>query len=179
MLLLPTLLVIFSVATASEVVLGALAVNDPCTGAGGAPGVCISTSACANKGGTSISGACPGTPADIKCCSKTMCGTDSLGNCRFESSCASGITESGQCPGPSAFKCCMPPGTIPQPRLPSRSSGCQQVSIDAAKAMIDQFPGVVKRIDCIGDDAHCLPTPHSDHCGGYAVDMMVNVNGVR
>src|SRR2546423_11348243 len=179
MLLLPTLAVLFSAATASEVFLGPASVNDPCTGSGGAPGVCISTSACTNGGGTFISNACPGTPADIKCCSKTACGTDERGNCRFVSSCASGITESGQCPGPSTFKCCMPPGSLPQPRLPSRSSGCQQISIDGAKAMIDAFPGVVKRIDCIGDDRHCLPVPHSDHCVGYAVDMMVADSGVR
>ena len=42
------------------------AINDPCTGAGGAPGVCIATAGCTSGGGQFISGACPGTPDDIR-----------------------------------------------------------------------------------------------------------------
>ena len=34
--------------------------NGPCTGAGGAPGVCISTASCTSDGGTHIQGACSG-----------------------------------------------------------------------------------------------------------------------
>ncbi|KAL8852523.1 MAG: hypothetical protein Q9221_002647 [Calogaya cf. arnoldii] len=34
--------------------------NGPCTGAGGAPGVCISTTSCTADGGTHILNACPG-----------------------------------------------------------------------------------------------------------------------
>lgn len=34
--------------------------NGPCTGAGGAPGVCISTTDCTADGGTHILNACPG-----------------------------------------------------------------------------------------------------------------------
>jgi len=85
-------------------------VNDPCTGAGAAPGVCISTSSCSSAGGIYVSGACPGTPADIKCCTKTPCGVG--GNCRFTSQCPTGNIASNMCPGPSSFKCCLPrPGT--------------------------------------------------------------------
>src|SRR5690349_19136116 len=86
-------------------------VNGPCTGAGGAPGVCVSTSSCTEAGGQYISNACPGTPTNIKCCTKTACGTGNKGNCRFTSSCSSGITETNKCPGPASFKCCMPAGS--------------------------------------------------------------------
>lgn len=34
--------------------------NGPCTGANGAPGVCISTTSCTADGGTHILNACPG-----------------------------------------------------------------------------------------------------------------------
>lgn len=84
--------------------------NGPCTGADDKPGVCISTSYCTKDGGSYISNACPGTPDKIKCCTKPKCGTDNKGNCRFTSSCASGITETNKCPGPASFKCCMPGG---------------------------------------------------------------------
>ncbi|KAH8898739.1 hypothetical protein GQ53DRAFT_802273 [Thozetella sp. PMI_491] len=84
--------------------------NGPCTGAGGAPGVCVATSKCSSAGGTYISNACPGTPEDIKCCTKTSCGS-SGGNCRWTSQCASGLTESNLCPGPTDFKCCLPGGS--------------------------------------------------------------------
>ncbi|KAH8647864.1 hypothetical protein BX600DRAFT_530854 [Xylariales sp. PMI_506] len=69
--------------------------NGQCTGAGGAP-----------AGGSYISNACPGTPNDVKCCTKPTCGSG--GNCRWTSQCASGNTISNQCPGPSNFKCCLP-----------------------------------------------------------------------
>lgn len=77
-------------------------VDGPCTGSGGNPGVCIATAKCSSGGGISISGACPGTPADIKCCTKTSCGSG--GNCRWTSQCTTGNTASGLCPGPADFK---------------------------------------------------------------------------
>ncbi|KAK3331423.1 putative NlpC/P60-like cell-wall peptidase [Apodospora peruviana] len=86
-------------------------VNGACNGSGGAPGVCIDTKACSADGGSFISDACPGTPDNIKCCTKTKCGSG--GNCRFTSSC-DGTTKTGLCPGPDNFKCCEPKGT-PKP----------------------------------------------------------------
>lgn len=83
-------------------------INGECTGKGGAPGVCIHTAACSDAGGSYISNACPDTPDDVKCCTKTSCGSG--GNCRWTSQCSSGHTESNLCPGPSAFKCCLPEG---------------------------------------------------------------------
>ena len=83
-------------------------INGPCTGGGGAPGVCISTSSCTNTGGHYITGACPGTPNDIKCCTKPSC--SSGGSCQWVSQCSSGKTVSGLCPGPADFKCCLPGG---------------------------------------------------------------------
>lgn len=47
--------------------------NVPCTGKDNAPGVYVTTSKCSSSGGTFISNACPGTPNDIKCCTKTLC----------------------------------------------------------------------------------------------------------
>jgi hypothetical protein len=97
-------------------------VNGPCTGSASHPGICISTSSCTSGGGSYISNACPGTPADIKCCTKPSCGT--AGHCAFTSSCtAAGSTSlSGLCPGPSNFKCCYPKD--PQGNLPGLNS-CQ------------------------------------------------------
>ncbi|EXJ55516.1 hypothetical protein A1O7_08444 [Cladophialophora yegresii CBS 114405] len=157
---------------ASSLLLARSEVNGACTGSGGAPGVCISTSSCISAGGKYISGACPGTPEDIKCCNKTACGTGNKGNCRFTSSCSSGNTETNQCPGPANFKCCMPAGSGPQ--LPSTSSGCKQKAIDGAKAIVNAFPGKVKEIGCI---RNCDDPSSSDHCTGMATDMMVTEAG--
>ncbi|TFK74166.1 glycoside hydrolase family 24 protein [Pluteus cervinus] len=108
-------------------------VNGPCT-AGSTPGVCISTSTCSSGGGTSYSGYCPNDPADIKCCAKTSCGSG--GNCRFTSSCSSGNTASGLCPGPSDFKCC----------LPTSGSGCTPPAVNSATvSLIKEFEGFVSR----------------------------------
>jgi len=81
--------------------------NGPCTGENGAPGVCIKTSSCSADGGRYISNACPGTPDDVKCCTKASC--SSGGNCRWTNQC-SGSSASGFCPGPSDFKCCLSGG---------------------------------------------------------------------
>src|SRR5262245_32198557 len=82
------------------------AVDGPCTGSGGAPVVGIASTWCTPRGGTYSSGACPNDPADIKCCTKTSCGSG--GNCRWTTQCSSGNTQSGLCPGPTDFKCCLP-----------------------------------------------------------------------
>ncbi|KAF2704290.1 hypothetical protein K504DRAFT_442414 [Pleomassaria siparia CBS 279.74] len=105
-------------------------INGPCTGAGGAPGACISTSSCSSGGGSFISNACPGTPDNIKCCVKTSCGSG--GDCRWTSQCGSGMTtQSGLCPGPDTFKCCIkkpdddgstPAPSDPQGKLPGLSA---------------------------------------------------------
>jgi len=47
-------------------------VDGACPGSGG---VCIPTTKCTSGGGNYISNACPGTPNDITCCTKTACGT--------------------------------------------------------------------------------------------------------
>jgi len=83
-------------------------INGECTGKGGAPGVCIHTAACSDAGGSYISDACPDTPDDVKCCTKTSCGSG--GNCRWTSQC-SGSTVSNLCPGPTDFKCCLSGGS--------------------------------------------------------------------
>lgn len=153
--------------------------NGPCTGADDKPGVCISTSYCTKDGGSYISNACPGTPDKIKCCTKPKCGTDNKGNCRFTSSCASGITETNKCPGPASFKCCMPGGGgggSPTPEFPTTSSGCKRVAIDGAKAIVEAFPGKIREIGCI---RKCDNPSSSDHCTGMATDMMVAEIGVR
>ena len=82
------------------------AVNGPCS-VNGTPGVCLATTDCSNGDGTSTSGYCPDDPADVKCCTKSSCGSG--GDCRWTSSC-SGSMLSGQCPGPTDFKCCVTGG---------------------------------------------------------------------
>ncbi|KAF9555426.1 glycoside hydrolase family 24 protein [Agrocybe pediades] len=80
------------------------ALNGACT-VGSTPGVCLSTSSCTGSGGTTHSGYCPNDPSDVKCCTKP-CGSG--GTCRFTSSCTTGKTQTGLCPGPSTFTCCLP-----------------------------------------------------------------------
>ena len=90
-------------------------VNGACTGKDGRAGVCISTSSCSDDGGSYISNACPGTPDNIKCCTKASCSqAGRSGDCRWEDKCGSGSeTLTGLCPGPSAFKCCVPKNDKP------------------------------------------------------------------
>ncbi|KAF7337211.1 hypothetical protein MSAN_02273500 [Mycena sanguinolenta] len=91
------------------------AVNGPCSSG---PGVCISTSSCTAGGGSYTSGLCPWDPNDIKCCTKAPCGSTG-GLCEFTSKCTGNhyyvsgsivdeAYNSGLCPGPSDFKCCLP-----------------------------------------------------------------------
>ncbi|KEF55716.1 uncharacterized protein A1O9_08466 [Exophiala aquamarina CBS 119918] len=151
-------------------------VDGPCIGANSNPGVCIKTDKCTQGGGSYISNACPGTPDNIKCCTKPRCGTNDKGHCRFTSSCASGITETNKCPGPTTFKCCMPAGGgCGVPDFPNTSSGCKQMAIDGAKAIVAAFPCKIKSIGCI---RKCSDPSSSDHCTGMATDMMVAEGGV-
>ncbi|KAI4268980.1 MAG: hypothetical protein LQ337_007540, partial [Flavoplaca oasis] len=117
--------------------------NGPCTGAGGAPGVCIPTADCTSKGGTHIQYACSGLPADVRCCTKTSCGSG--GNCRFSNTCASGNTLTGLCPGPTEFKCCLPGSSgggtsFPPPRIPPVGS-CKSTAVSAAQKTVAALPG--------------------------------------
>ncbi|EDR01741.1 glycoside hydrolase family 24 protein [Laccaria bicolor S238N-H82] len=105
------------------------AINDPCT-AGSTPGICLTTASCSSSGGTSHVGFCPNDPTNVQCCTKS-CGAG--GVCRFTSSCTSGNTVSGLCPGPDNFKCCLP-----------ASSGCGAPAVNAATiALIKKFEGFV------------------------------------
>ena len=137
-----------------------------------ATGVCISSSSCSDNGGTSISGACPGDAADIKCCTKASCSNGDAGNCRWQSDCA-GESVSGQCPGPAQMQCCSSGdagfGGYEQPSLPAVNAACKQVSVDGASAIIEKFPGRVREIFCARD---CECKSGSEHCCGLAVDMM-------
>lgn len=150
--------------------------NGPCTGYGGAPGVCIPTASCSSDGGRYISNACPGTPADIKCCTKTSCGSG--GNCRFTSSC-SGSTLTGLCPGPATFKCCIPgpgSGPYPPPAIPSVGA-CRAASVSGAQKVVAAHPGKVRQIYCTRS---CSCPGTSDHCCGLAIDFMCSsAGGVR
>ena len=152
--------------------------NGSCKGSGGAPGVCIATSKCTADGGKFISGACPGTPDNIKCCTKTSCGSN--GNCRFTSQC-SGSTLTGLCPGPADFKCCVPGSgggngggtSFPAPKIPAVGA-CKARSVDAAKAIVKAFPGKVREIGCKRD---CGCPGDSEHCCGMATDLMCSSGG--
>ena len=80
------------------------ATNGQCSGRSG---ICISSSACSQYGGTSYSGKCPNDPNDIKCCDNIPCTADGKsGKCVFTSEC-DGETYSGKCPGGNDFKCCV------------------------------------------------------------------------
>ena len=152
-------------------------INGPCTGSGGAPGVCIPTADCSSGGGSYISNACPGTPDDVKCCTKTSCGSG--GNCRWTSQCSTS-TVSGLCPGPDDFKCCVPDsqgsGGYPPPAIPPVGA-CKQRAVDGAKKVVAAQPGKVREIYCIRD---CACPGTSDHCCGLAIDYMCSsAGGVR
>ena len=153
--------------------------NGPCTGSGGAPGVCIPTAKCTVDGGNYISNACPGLPNDIKCCTKASCGSG--GNCRFSSTC-SGTSLTGLCPGPADFKCCVPStggggggtsGPYPPPAIPPVGA-CKAVSVSGAQKVVAGNPGKVRQIYCIRD---CSCPGSSDHCCGLAIDFMCSSAG--
>lgn len=85
-------------------------IDGSCTGKDGHAGVCISKSSCDSAGESRINHACLGTPGDIKCCTTPSCQqAGRSGDCRWEDKCgASSETLTGLCPGPNAFKCCVP-----------------------------------------------------------------------
>lgn len=85
-------------------------INGPCTGKDGRAGVCIPKSSCDGADEIWINNACPGTSEDIKCCTKPSCQqAGQSGDCRWSDKCGSGHeTLAGLCPGPNAFKCCVP-----------------------------------------------------------------------
>lgn len=118
--------------------------NGACTGADKAPGVCIPTSKCTSAGGNHITGACPNLLDDIKCCTKTSCGTG--GNCGFTNECT-GNTLSGLCPGPADFQCCVPKtstGGYPTPAFP-KVGACEKVAVDGAEKIVKGNPGKVRQ----------------------------------
>ncbi|KAF2429691.1 hypothetical protein EJ08DRAFT_272508 [Tothia fuscella] len=150
--------------------------NGPCTGYGGAPGVCISTTDCTADGGRHILNACPGLPDNIRCCTKTSCGSG--GNCRFTNTCASGNTISNQCPGPADFKCCLPgtspnPGGFPAPHIPAVGA-CKAPAVNGAQKVVAALPGKVREIFCTRD---CACPGTSEHCCGMAIDFMCTSAG--
>lgn len=152
-------------------------VNEPCYGPSGAEGVCLTTSACSSGGGSAINGACPWDAADVKCCSKTTCGSGSPQNCRWTSDCT-GTTVANQCPGPAGFKCCSAGGTgfggYAAPVIPG-VGGCKQVAVDGAKKIVAAWPGRIRQIYCTRDCT--CGVDDSDHCCGKATDMMCSDAG--
>lgn len=160
--------------TGANIIAERSALNGQCTGKGSAPGVCIATKKCSSAGGTYITGACPGLPNDIKCCTKPSCGSG--GNCRWTSQC-SGTTVSNLCPGPVGFKCCepstSPAGHYPTPAFPAVGA-CKKKAVDGAKKIVAGNPGQVRQIYCTRD---CACPGSSDHCCGMATDMMCSSAG--
>ncbi|KAG8997292.1 hypothetical protein FRB94_001088 [Tulasnella sp. JGI-2019a] len=155
---------------------GNAATNEPCYGADGAAGVCVTTASCSSSGGTTIDNACPSDPANVKCCTKPKCGTTSSGNCRWNSDCTS-TSLSNLCPGPSSFKCCQSTDTgfggYPQPTYPAVGA-CKAVAVNGAKKIVAAFPRRVRQIYCIRD---CPCPGDSEHCCGLATDMMCSDAG--
>ena len=180
---------------------GLCAVNEPCIGEGGKPGmfslssmlawhhyetnalnsgVCIEASKCTSSGGKSISNACPKDAKDVKCCTKPTCGTGDnkgKGNCSWQSDCA-GSSISNQCPGPAQMKCCLSSGNgfggYSSPKIPPVGA-CKRVAVDGAGKIVKQFPGRVRQVFCTRD---CKPGDRpSDHCTGKATDMMCSDGG--
>ncbi|KXJ97643.1 hypothetical protein Micbo1qcDRAFT_200303 [Microdochium bolleyi] len=137
--------------------------------------VCVDSAACTTAGGTSISGACPSDPSNVKCCTKPSCSNGSAGNCRWTSDCA-GTSVSGQCPGPSAMQCCSSAATgfggYAKPTL--GKSGCLDVSIKGSDTVLAKFPGRIKNVYCIRENCSCQT---SDHCCGGAIDFMCSDSG--
>jgi hypothetical protein len=84
-------------------------IDGPCTGPSGAIGVCVPTASCTQDNGTYIDNGCPGTPEDIKCCTKPKCELEARsGDCRWAEQCGGGKSLiRNLCPGPDAFRCCI------------------------------------------------------------------------
>ncbi|KAI9864248.1 MAG: hypothetical protein M1830_006135, partial [Pleopsidium flavum] len=131
---------------------------------GGTPGTCISTSTCSGGGGKSTAGYCPNDPTGIQCCTKTACGSG--GNCRWTDQC-SGTTQSGLCPGPDTFQCCLAGSGGGNPTIPA--SNCKAHVITAGNRILNQFPGAVKTV-------YCYANKPGDHGLGLALDFMVGLD---
>ncbi|KAI9764042.1 MAG: hypothetical protein M1840_008918 [Geoglossum simile] len=141
------------------------ATNGPCD-VSGTPGVCVATASCASSGGKSHTGFCPNDPTDIKCCTKSSCGSE--GSCKWTAQCSSGNTQTGLCPGPADFKCCL--GSSGNPgRPPFPTGSCKAHVVKHAWEVVDQFPGKVSQIWCYANK------PNSDHNQGLALDFMVGL----
>ncbi|KAI9841233.1 MAG: hypothetical protein M1837_000898 [Sclerophora amabilis] len=144
------------------------AVNGGCS-VSGTPGTCISTANCASGGGKSTAGFCPNDPDNIRCCTKTSCGSG--GNCRFTSTC-NGKPRAGLCPGPASFQCCEPSGGGGggggSPTIPTNK--CKAHVISAGKTIVNKFPG--KLIDTI----YCYANKPGEHGEGRALDFMVGLD---
>jgi hypothetical protein len=139
-------------------------------------GVCLTTGECSASGGTTITGACPADPSNVKCCSKPSCNNGASGNCRWTSDCA-GSSASNLCPGPGGFKCCSSSATgfggYAAPAIPAVGA-CKQVAVDGARKIVAAFPGRVRQVFCTRD---CVCPGTSDHCCGKATDMMCSDAG--
>ncbi|CAA7266062.1 unnamed protein product [Cyclocybe aegerita] len=118
------------------------ALNDPCKAAC-TSGVCISTSSCSSSGGTSHTGFCPNDPANIKCCTKPLCGSASSRTLVPVGT----LSRVGLCPGPPTFKCCLPG----KPKSSSKSCGPTAVNV-ATVSLIKGFESFVPKpyLDPVG-----------------------------
>lgn len=138
--------------------------------------MCLTTKACSAAGGTTISGACPADPANVKCCTKASCAHGSAGNCRWSSDCG-GTTKAGLCPGPAQMKCCSSAktgfGGYKAPRIPGVGA-CKAVAVNGAKKVVAAFPGRVREVFCT---RQCSCPGTSDHCCGKAIDFMCSDGG--
>ncbi|KAI1040151.1 hypothetical protein LB505_012357 [Fusarium chuoi] len=76
------------------------------------------------------------------------------------------------------MKCCSSAATgfggYSAPTIPAVGA-CKQVSVNAAKAVVNQFPGRIREIGCKRD---CSCPGSSDHCCGLATDFMCSDAGV-
>ncbi|KAF9874465.1 glycoside hydrolase family 24 protein [Colletotrichum karsti] len=80
------------------------AIGDYCKDSKGNYGTCQTTSKCNSLDGTYTSNLCPNDPANVKCCFFPKC--NSTGRCQKDSlSCGGGYT-TGDCPGPTHYRCC-------------------------------------------------------------------------
>lgn len=122
------------------------AVNGPCSF--GKTGVCLPTAQCSGAGDIISVGFCPNDPNDVKCCSKPSCGLG--GYCEWTYAC-DGITETGLCPGPADFKCCLPIFTT--------RSGAHSISANGVK-FIAGFEGFRKDFYLDAAVSEIILTPH-------------------
>ncbi|ELQ39431.1 hypothetical protein MCOR27_004726 [Pyricularia oryzae] len=89
---------------------GFAASQQTCALSTGQQGLCLSTSNCRSSGGTSTPNLCPGTPADVQCCTYGTCTVPAQANltglCVPSASCTDGTVTRGLCPGDAGITCC-------------------------------------------------------------------------